>query len=335
MQHSEQQTAQLNSSGCGDGSGSSAGASAKVSSSLRRLQYARMCAMALHGLQQRKLIMHFVQMLPANRQRTFLINRGMLAELAAQVEKQRSWMEAAAVCEEAGDLLKAAQLHQAHGQTLPASQLLLRQVRLLLLWPESLGLPAAAAKQQAVQLLMRSAQLQASADSSAEADPAVRELEAEAAVLGGLAQGFAGMQQVQAWMAAYSTAADAPAAAASAGEGLLSACTAAAKAKTRLLVTVEGFSYALRLTLSSSSSSSSQNCNAAATLQLVQQWQQLLSVLLPALGALDAALRLSDAPSPEQQQLLAASEFYMCVRPSGTAAEPRLRLQRSQICCGA
>jgi hypothetical protein len=261
-------------------------------------------------------MIRFVQLLPLKRQQTFLENRGMMDELAALVEQQRSWSEAAAVCEKAGDLLKAAGLHEAHGQPLASAQLLLRHVRLLLLWPESLGLPAAAAKQHSVQLLMRIAQLQAGIDGSA-ADAAAREAllysEAESAMLAGLARGFSSMQQLQQWMAANAGAAAVETAlcsAVDAQEATIPSSRTAADAKTRLLVAVEGFSYSLRLMTSSSTAGQ------AAAIQLVQQWQQLQSELLPVLGAVDNALRLSEAPSKEQQQLLAACEFYMCVRPS-------------------
>jgi hypothetical protein len=264
-------------------------------------------------------MMRFVQLLPANRQHTFLINRGMMSELAAQVEKQQSWAEAAAVCEEAGDLIKASELYEANGRPLAAAELLLRQVRLLLLWPESAAMSAAVARQHAVQLLMRSAQLLAAASGTAETSHAAQGAEAEAAVLAGLAQGFASAQQVKAWVMRH-----APSAAAAAEEGALGTAVTAEASKTQLLVAVEGFAYALRLTVSSSSTN--QASNAAAALQLVQQWQQLLSVLLPLLSALDAALRLSDAPSPEQQQLLAACEFYMCVRPSSSNRAQQLKI---------
>jgi hypothetical protein len=86
-QHSQQQLTTPNTSSSSSGGNA---APADISSSPRRLRYVRMCALALHALQQRQLMMHFVQLLPANRQQTFLINRGMVAELAAQVEKQRS-----------------------------------------------------------------------------------------------------------------------------------------------------------------------------------------------------------------------------------------------------
>jgi hypothetical protein len=138
------------------------------------------------------------------------------------------------------------------------------------------------------------------------------------------------MQQVQEWMVANtgtSALGAASATNAGAGQGAGSVDMAARNASTQLLVAVEGFSHALRLatsrnntttTTSSSSSSASirNSIGQVAALQLLQQWQQLLSVLLPVLGALDAALRLSDVPSSEQQQLLAACEFYVCVRPS-------------------
>jgi len=292
------------------------------STPIRKVKYAHACAASLHQLQQRQEMMRFLEMLPDSRRRTFLINRGLVSELAAQLIQTHSWREAAAACEEAADLVKAAELYADHGEGLTAGQLLLRQARLLLLWPEAAGLPATAARCQAQQQLLKAAQLFAEAGSDDASAAAATAAVQEAKVLSGLAQaeGWTSPQAVFAW-ATQSTSAVLQAA-------QQTPPAVPGRAYLQLLIATEAFSKALLLTVNSNSAaggttgmghSSAVTAVGAAT-KLCQLWQQLLQVLLPLLRALDAQQRLASPATPEQREMLAACETFMCIRPGSSTA---------------
>jgi hypothetical protein len=287
----------------------------------RRSRYAQACAASLHGLGQRQEMLRFMQLLPDRKQRTFMINRGLVADLAAKLEETRSWQEVAAMCEEAGDLAKAAEMHAARGKGLPAAQLLLRQARVLLLWPEAAKLPAGAAPQQALQLLLKASQgLAEAAAEHAVPCTTTAAAAAELSVLSGLAKGFATPQQALDWSSQCSAAAS-----------TLNDSEATTAAYLRLLAAVQGFLHALWLAAGTHTRSSSSSAAPHLATQLWQQWQQLQQVLLPVFKALDASLRTSQPLSIEQLQLLCACERYMCVRAGSSTAAFRTAERGSML----
>jgi hypothetical protein len=289
----------------------------------RRVRYASNVAIALHGLQRKDEMMSFVQLLPASRQRTFLRNRGYVKEL---IQHSHSPEKAAAIYEQSGDLQKAADLLAEAGAHTSAAQLLLRQAKLVLLWPDAAvqravpsssrgpqyqsGLPCG---HDAMQLLLKAAQYYAEDGTAAVA------IADECAVLSGLAKGFSSLGDVQRWVEQARVTAH---------EGL------------QLVAAVEGFAYALGLLSQNvlykgmcAKLGSSMSFDATSGMQLMGLWNGMMAVLQPVLEAVDAALRKAEY-SPQQEQLLRSCEYYMCIRPaSGARFRTKVAESGSMLWC--